>query len=145
MRKYLLIFVLLLGAVSLWGQTAVDYIFIDQSAPNYSQLKNQYNGQQNVFMNENPKPAAYVLTAMLQNRQVVDLHIFVATQAGRLIFNSGTITAENAASFSQFFSQWKGSITGKVVIHGTDIFTTAAGEALKAKLQELTGLDFITP
>jgi hypothetical protein len=146
MKRYLLIFALLLGAVSSWGQDlSKDFVVIDPSSPNTSQLKAQYSGPANVFYNDNPKPAVYIIGAVLENKEITDLHLFVATQPGRLIFSSGTVTAENAANFTDFFAKWKPRMKGKVIIHSGDVFTSESGEALRAKLQELTGLDFITP
>lgn len=144
MKRYLFIFALLLGAVSSWGQTSADFIIIDQSAPNLAQLLTQYNGQSNMFFNENPKPAPYIIPSILEGRQVVDLHIFVEATPGTLSFGSGAITAANADTFIQYFDDWTNSVSGNVVVHNTDIFTTSAGAALKAKLEQLTSLVFTT-
>jgi len=146
MKKILFLIALVIGLGSplLAQDLSKDYIVVDKSAINFAQLQSLYSGQANAFINESTKPAPYVVAAMLQGRQVVDLHLFAATKPGSLIFNSVTITTDNASGFSQFFKSWKSSVTGKVVVHSTDVFTTSEGEALKTKLVELTGLDFIT-
>lgn len=145
MKTYLLIFALLLGAVSSWGQNLnTDYIVIDKTAPNLAQLQTQYSGQ-NVFFNDNAKPAPYVIGIILNGKHAVDLHLFVATEPGSLNFNSGKITAGNASGFTRFFQDWKTNISGKVIIHSSDVFTTPDGKSLKTKLEEITGLNFTTP
>lgn len=147
MKRYLLILALALGlGTQLRAQNlSNDFVVVDQSAPDLAQLKTQYSGQAKVYFNDNAKPAPYIIGMMLNNNAAVDLHLFVATGPGALKFSSVTITADNASGFTQFFKEWKSKISGKVVIHSTDVFTSSAGKALQTKLEELTGLDFTTP
>ncbi len=146
MKKLIFLIVLAFGLVTqLTAQNmSTDYVVLDATAPNLAQLQAQYGGQPNVFFNENPKPAAYIIPTIMEGHPAVDLHIFVGAQPGLLMFNSGTITAANASNFTQYFSNWKNNVSGKVVIHNAGIFTTSAGVALKAKLEELTSLVFTT-
>jgi hypothetical protein len=146
MKKLIFLIVLALGLVTqLTAQNmSTDFVVLDATAPNLAQLQAQYGGQPNVFFNDNPKPAPYLIPANMEGHQAVDLHIFVAAQPGLLMFNSGTITAANAGNFTQYFSTWKTNVSGKVVIHNAGIFTTSAGVALKTKLEELTNLVFTT-
>lgn len=146
MKKYLFIFTLLLGVFCSYAQnTNVDFVVLDQSAPNLAQLQTQFSGQPNVFFNNNPKPAPYIIAAMLEGKQVVDMHIYVATEPGSINFNSVSITPATAANYSQYFLIWQNFINGKVVIHSSNVFTSTQGAELKALLIQLTGLDFITP
>jgi hypothetical protein len=147
MKRTLLISAIAIGIASrLVAQNlGNDYIVVDQSAPNLEQLKTQYIGQAKVYFNDSAKPAPYIITMMLYSNTAVDLHLFVATQPGSINFSSVKITSGNAGEFAQYFKDWKSRVSGKVIIHSTDVFTTAAGLSLKTKLTELTGLDFITP
>jgi hypothetical protein len=145
-RTLLIIVIAILIASRLVAQNpGNDYLVVDQSAPNLEQLKTQYIGQAKVYFNDSTKPAPYIITMMLYGTNAVDLHLFVATQPGSINFSSVKITSENAGEFAQFFKDWKSRVSGKVVIHSSDVFTSAAGLSLKSKLTELTGLDFITP
>ena len=145
MKRYLLIFNLLLATVSSWGQDlGKDFVVIDSSAPSLEQLKSQYSGKANALINESAKPAPYVIALSLNGKQLTDLHLFVATQPGSLNFNSVKISVENAGGFKQYFSDWKAHVSGKVIVHSTDVFTNAEGKALESKLEELSGLDFTT-
>jgi hypothetical protein len=147
MKKLLFVIVLALGLGSqlLAQNSGKDYVVVDQSAQNLAQLQAQFNGQTQVFFNDNTKPAPYVIGQMLENNHVVDLHIYVATKPGELDFNSVKITAANAGEYDQFFKDWKPFISGKVIIHSSDVFSTPAGAELKTRLEELSGLDFTTP
>lgn len=144
MKKIFFLIVLAFGlVVQLKAQNPnTDYLVLDPSAPNLAQLQTQYAGQANVFFNDNPKPAPYVIPAVMEGHSSVDLHLFVGGQPGTLMFNSVAITVANADNFSQDFAKWKNNVSGKVVIHNTAIFTTSTGTALKAKLEALTNLVF---
>ena len=61
-----------------------------------------------------------------------------------LIFGSNIISSTNIQEFKESFSQWGKLVKGKVIIHSIDVFTTPAGEALKSKLEESTGLVFVS-
>jgi len=123
---------------------AKDYIIVDQSAPDQTVLMSQFSGQSRVFLNENPKPAPYIIAAMLETNPAQDLHLYLATTPGKLQFNSTQVDAENASAYADFFKEWTKYISGKVIIHSKDVFTTPAGTALENQLEVLTGLDFTT-
>lgn len=145
MKRYLLMLALLLGTICSYAQnTTTDYVVLDQSAPNLAQLKTQFAGQSNVFINDNTKPAPYLIPNIMVGKQVADLHIYVSTQPGVIYFNSITITPANAVSFSEEFALWNDIVSGNVVLHSADVFTSPQGATLKTTLQQLTGLNFIT-
>jgi len=147
MKRIIFLVVLAFGlVVQLKAQNpAVDYLVIDPTSPNLAQLQAQYNGNPSVFFNENPKAAPYVIPSIMADHPSADLHLFVATQPGSLMFNSITITVANAADYASSFALWKNNISGNVVVHSSDVFTTSSGEALKTKLEQLTNLTFTTP
>lgn len=146
MKKYLFIIALLLGTVSSWGQDlSKDYVLVDQSAPKFDQLKSQFSGHAHVFINENTKPAPYIIAEMMKGQSVADLHIYVATQPGGLDFNSVKITVSNLGEYEQFLKSWKIGVSGKVIIHSDDVFSLSAGLAFKVQLETITGLEFTTP
>lgn len=143
MKKILLISILFMGlCASLTAQQTSTFTVLDPSAPGLEQLQAQFSGQTNVLMNDNQKPAPYVIAEMLKGRQVSDLHLYVYTQPGVLGFQSVAITPANTAAFGQFFAEWKNSVSGKVIINSADIFVTAQGSALKALLEQTSGLTF---
>ena len=144
MKRYLLMFALVLGAICSYAQNnTTDYVVLDLSAPNLAQLKTQFAGQTNVFLNDNPKPAPYLIPNSMYGMQVADLHIYVSTQPGAIYFNSITITPANAGSFSEEFALWNSVVSGNVILHSSDVFTSPQGATLKTMLQQLTGLNFI--
>jgi hypothetical protein len=146
MKRIIFLVVLAFGLViQLKAQNpTVDYLVVDPSAPTLAQLQAQYNGNPNVFFNDNPKAAPYVIPRIMDGHPSTDLHLFVATQPGSLMFSSVTLTVANADSYAESLANWKNNISGQVVIHSADVFTTAAGAALKAKLEQLTNLTFAT-
>ena len=121
---------------------ATDYVVIDSSAQNLQQLKALYLEQAHTFFNDNTKPAPYIIPRIIEGTYP-NLHLFVAAQPGSINFFMIAITAANAQDYIADFLMWKNHITSTVVIHNSEVFTGTAGIALKAKLEELTGLTFI--
>jgi hypothetical protein len=146
MKKIYLILALIAGLIgTTYAQDlSKDYVIVDRSAPDQSQLMAQYNGQPRVFLNDNAKPAPYVIAAMLETHPARDLHLYLSAKPGMLQFGSTDLDAENASGYADFFKEWKKYISGKVIIHSKNAFTTPAGIALENQLESLTGLEFIT-
>jgi hypothetical protein len=126
------------------GQTAMaqntsDYVFVETNAPNHEVLMQQYQGNPFVYFNDNSKPALYVYDQMLGGRLVNNLFVYVETQPGALLFQSGTITAENIDEHADYLNAWSDNVFGTIIIHSADVFTGSAGAILKSKLETLTG------
>lgn len=146
MKKLTLIISLLLaiGFNGLAQNISTDFVVLDYSCPNGEQLKAQYKGQTNAFIaTASQVLAPSQITSALSGKKVTDLHIFVWSKPGSLVFTSIALTPENIQEFSSSLAIWKTHITGKVVIHSSDVFTSERGIDFKAKLEQITGLSFI--
>jgi len=55
-----------------------------------------------------------------------------------------TLNAESFQEHAAVLSKLASNITGKVVIHSTDVFMTDMGLDFKTKLEQITGLTFVT-
>lgn len=124
---------------SLIAQNGTDYVIVDMNAPNQSVLQEQYVGNPFVYFNENEKPALYVFDQMLEGRLVNNLFLFVETQAGALLFQSGTINADNIDDYAEHLNDWSAIVQGSIIIHSTNVFAGTSGALLKSKLESLTG------
>lgn len=144
MKRYLLIIAMLLGAVCSWGQDlSKDFVVIDNGCFNSLQLKTQYNGPNTVIVMPSPVIAPVQIANALRGKQVIDLHLFVPTKPGAMGFGNIALNSDNIQQQGTALSQWASNVSGKVVIHGTDVFTSAIGLEFKAQLEQITGLNFI--
>lgn len=143
MKRYLLIFAMLLGAVSSWGQDlSKDFVVIDNSCINSQQLKTQYSGSNTVIVMPTPVMAPVQISNALNGKQVVDLHLYVSCKPGALGFGNMTLNSDNIQEQTIALSQWASHVSGKVVIHDAEVFTSAIGLDFKARLEQTTGLNF---
>lgn len=145
MKRYLLIFAMLLGAVSSWGQNiSTDFVVIDNGCDNAVQLKSQYNGQANAYVvTLTHVMAPTQITTALNGKHLTNMHIFVNSKPGTLAFGNIALNPDNIQQYATALSQWASHISGNVIIHSTDVFTSDIGLTFKTKLQQLTGLTFI--
>ena len=144
MKRYLLIITMLLGAVCSWGQDlSKDFVVIDNGCFNSLQLKTQYNGPNTVIVMPDPVIAPIQITKALKGKQVIDLHLFVPTKPGAMGFGNIALNSDNVLQYSAALSQWASHVSGKVVIHGSEVFTSTIGVEFKAQLEQITGLNFI--
>jgi hypothetical protein len=146
MKKLMLIIhlVLAIGLNGLAQNINTDFIVLDYSCPNGEQLKAQYKGQTNaIIVTASSVLAPGQITTALTGKKVNDLHIFVWSKPGSMVFTSIALTPENIQEYASVLETWKLHVTGKVIIHSSDVFTTERGSDLKSKLEQSTGLTFI--
>lgn len=144
MKRNLLIIMMLLGAVCSWGQDlSKDFVVIDNGCFNSLQLESQYKGQNTVIVMPNAVIAPVQIANALKGKQVIDLHLFVPTKPGTIGFGNIALNSDNLQQHAVNLSQWASHVSGKVVIHGTEVFTSTIGLEFKAMLEQITGLNFI--
>mgnify|MGYP001325805874 CR=1 FL=1 len=123
---------------------SVDFVVIDPAYPNYERLKAQYEGNQNVCILEVSRVMApEQITAALNGKQVTDLHLFVAGKPGTLGFGNIALNPDDVNDYATSLGTWSSHVSGKVVIHNQDVFLSEPGTEMKAKLEQLTGLNFV--
>jgi hypothetical protein len=146
MKKLILLIslVLALGINALAQNINTDFVVLDYSCPNGEVLKAQYKGQANSFVvTASQLLAPGQITKALTGKKVNDLHIFVWSKPGSMVFTSIALTPENIQEYTSLLATWKSHVSGKVVVHSTDVFTAERGLDFKAKLEQITGLTFI--
>jgi hypothetical protein len=146
MKKLILIISLILVIIinGLAQNINTDFIAMDYSCPNGEQLKAQYKGQTNaIIVTASQVLAPAQITTALTGKKVTDLHIFVWSKPGSMVFTSIALTPENIQEYTPLLATWKSHVSGKVVVHSTDVFTSERGLDFKAKLEQITGLTFI--
>lgn len=115
---------------------------VDRNTPEKTRVMKSLEDSNNVIAIESTKPGAYIIGAMLENKTINDLHVYVETRPGVLVFDSGELNVHNIQDHASFLKTWGESIKGKVVIHSNKVFTGAEGIMLKKQLEQLTGLLF---
>lgn len=142
--KFITVVVLVCITVNTFSQSESDLIIIDEIAENIEQLKSEFSAYPYVYIINEIAPNALEQTSLaLANKQIEDLHIFVLTKPGAMIFNNIALTTDKLDELPGDLSRWSDFISGKVVIHSDIVFTGKEGILLKHRLESITGLEFI--
>lgn len=145
MKKLIpLTFLMLLGVLGLNAQNLqIDFTAIDNSYQEAKELKSQFHGSNTLIVEQSNALATTQIAEALKGKQIIDLHIYVSTKPGALGFGNMTLNPETLQEHSAVLSKLASNVTGKVIIHSNDVFTTKRGLDFKARLEQITGLSFV--
>ncbi len=136
---------LIITSGDLFSQSDQDLIIIDEIADNFTELLAEYDNHPNVYVTDGNTPDALrQITEQLVNLRIEDLHIFVPTKPGAIVFSSIALTSENLEELPFDLTDWTKVISGQVVIHSDVVFNGEDGQLLKQQLEARTGLTFIS-
>lgn len=111
---------------------------------NLVQVQKRYAKKSNAYqIRETQVSPLKQIVKALDGRTVQDLHIYLESKAGEVIFTYVSITSKNVNESGELIMKWKSAVKGKVVIHSQAVFTTPAGIELRQQLENLSGLEFI--
>lgn len=143
--KLALISILLATVFNAYSQSNSEFIIIDEIADNAEQLVSEFSNQSNVYVTDGITPNALgQIHHSVENLQIDDLHIYVLTKPGAIVFNSISITVGNINDWSTDLKALSRVVKNKVVIHSEVVFSGEDGILLKDHLEDLTGLIFTT-
>lgn len=116
-------------------------IVVDQLVTDkLNEIKNTYSGSRLLLLPETGNPIS-IIAGELRNNSYSEIHIFVLTKPGSIVFDEITILPENIEDYSADFIKWKDSATGRstVVIHSDVLTSVPEGNFLINRLEALTG------
>ena len=143
--KLTLVSILMFAVLYAYSQPISEFIIIDEIAENAEQLKSAYADQSNVYFTNGISPNALgQISGATENLQIEDLHIYVLTKPGAIVFNSIAVTLNNMEDWSADLKALSGKVTNRVVLHSEHVFSGEEGLLLKKRLEEITGLAFTT-
>jgi len=119
-----------------------DYLIIEKNFPGKSDLEKSMKDSENVFFNNTSSPVFTQISSIIEGKGINNLHLFIQTESGKMIFEGIILTNTNISGFAEHLSTWKNSVKGRVIIHSNVIFNNTEGDELKQKLESITGLPF---
>jgi hypothetical protein len=125
------------------GQTARLTVFdplVEKESGNLSNLQ----GQKLVILPEVGNPLKFI-TKELKESSYDEVHLYILTKQGSIIFDEINLIPENIQEYSGDFNEWK-SLTKpefKIVIHSEDLTSGEEGLFLVKKITEFTGREVI--
>jgi hypothetical protein len=141
---FIIIMVFGIGTQMLAQNINTDFVALDYYCPDYEQLQAQYAGQSNAYIvTASEIKAPQQIATALTGKNVTDLHIFVNTKPGAMVFTCISLTPGNIDEYAVPLATWASHVSGKVIVHSTEVFSAEYGQLFQTKLQQLTGLQFI--
>jgi hypothetical protein len=145
--KALLLFMCLSGFLNTYSQDDQAYFVLDEGIEEIApfnmlipQLDHSY-----VFTIDGFSPNAVVQIAeRSKGLEIEELHLFVLTKPGAIVFNSVSVATDNEDEWSSDIKQWGEQIRSSVVVHSSNVFSGAEGALLKQRLESVSGLEFIS-
>lgn len=119
-----------------------DFLMFESNYSELSKYQKSMKDTENVFFNNSHEPIFHFVLSLLKNKEINNLHLYLETQPGMLIFGNIKVTNVNIMDYSKYFNEWKQVVQGRVIIHSNVVFNDAKGIELKKTLEELTGLPF---
>jgi len=141
--RNLFVLIFLSPFVTVLAQPASEFIVVDEIADNITQLQDEFEGQANVFWTDgNSLNALEQISAALEGRQIENLHIYVPTKPGAIVFSSLAITSMDVYELSEELNVLGNYVSNSVVIHSDVVFNGEEGQLLKQRLEEVSGIVF---
>ena len=143
--RIILAIILLCPALSVFSQVVSDFIVIDEIADNMTQLKAEFKDQPNVYWTDGTTiNALRQIAHASEGKQIENLHIYVPSKPGAIVFSSIAITSYDVEEVAEELKALSNFVGNSVVIHSEVVFNGEEGQLLKQKLEEITGLRFTT-
>jgi len=139
MKRLSLLIVSLLIYTGIFSQ---NFAVIDDTYLNVKQAKARYYSQQTYLVKDNQVMAANQIATALDGKTITNLHLFVSTEPGSIVFSNMTINADNLKENAFILLQMASYVSENIIIHSPNVFTTELGIEFKTKLEQLTGLNF---
>lgn len=86
-----------------------------------------------------------LITEELKLRNYSELHLFLLTKPGSMIFDELNILAENVTEYASQFSEWRKYLApgAKIIIHSDSLTSVPDGITLVERISELTGVTVV--
>lgn len=139
MKKLSILIVSLLVCTGIFSQ---NFAVIDDTYLNVKQAKSRYYSQQTYMVKDNHVNPANQIATALDGKSITNLHLFVSTEPGSIVFSNLTINADNLKENALILLQMASYVSENIIIHSPNVFTTDLGIDFKNKLEQLTGLNF---
>ncbi|OFY69998.1 MAG: hypothetical protein A2Y71_12105 [Bacteroidetes bacterium RBG_13_42_15] len=140
----LIIIIIVHSTLNIIGQP-LSLIVIDPIMENEIRgIASTYQGQKVITLPDEGNPLK-LIAKELKESNYDEIHLFLLTKQGSIIFDEINIIPENIQNFSGDFSEWK-SITKqefKIVIHSENLTSGQEGLFLVKKITEFTGREVI--
>lgn len=144
MRNLIIINILIIALFSTGiciGQSIEKFIVIDNQANNHEKLSKTFRKHKNVLKTNTIDTNVFAQMLLpLEYLQVEELHIYAETTPGKITFSNVSLTIDNINQYYKELENFSQSISKTIIIHSQDVFNDQVGQALKERMEDITGL-----
>jgi hypothetical protein len=139
-RNSLLFFLFLSGLfVQAESQTKKLFILDPLAVSNFKEEVAQAPGDKIFRLPADGNPII-LIAEELSKTKFDQIHIYVLTKPGSLIFDEANIIMENIADYYSAFKSWRAGLNPgcSIILHSEDFLQVPEGEAIRLKIEEYT-------
>jgi len=139
-----LLFNNLLSAASVLGESPRLYVIDRLVADEIGTINGVTAADKLVYLPETGNPLSLIADE-LKNMTYSEVHLFLLTKPGSLIFDELNILAENVDDCAPLFAEWKKYLSPdtKIIIHSDTLTSVPEGQILVEKISVLTGAEVL--
>jgi hypothetical protein len=123
------------------GQQSPRLFIVDQLAADASENISNANAADEIFILPDTGNPLAVITDKLKERNFSEIHLYLLTKPGSMIFDELTILKDNVGECAAHFREWKKNLSpgAKIIIHSDTLVSVPEGASLIEQIAELTG------
>jgi hypothetical protein len=123
------------------GQLSPRLFIVDRLKADASENISNANAADEIFILPDIGNPLAIITDKLKENNFSEIHLYLLTKPGSMIFDELTILTDNVGECAAHFMEWRKNLaTGaKIIIHSDTLATIPDGTRLVEQIAELTG------
>lgn len=123
------------------GQPLPKIFMVDRLVAETAQNIGNKNASDEVFILPDTGNPLSIISGKLKEKNWSEVHLFMLTKPGSMIFDELTILADNVEESGTHFREWGKLLPpgAKIIIHSDSLNSTPEGVSLVEKIAEMTG------
>lgn len=116
--------------------------FVDRLVADAAQKTGSKNATDEIFILPDTGNPLLIITEKLKEKSFSEVHLFLLTKPGSMIFDELTILADNVMDCAIHFKEWRKLLPpdAKIIIHSDTLTSVPEGTSLVERITEMTGV-----
>jgi hypothetical protein len=127
------------------GQQAPRLFIIDRLVPDAAESISDKNASDEIFILPDTGNPLALITDKLKGGSFSEIHLYLLTKPGSMIFDELTILTDNIEDCAVHFREWKKHLSPgtRIIIHSDTLDSVPEGAGLTERIADLTGATVI--
>lgn len=138
------VFILVLltdNTVCAMGQQLPRLFIVDRLVADAAENIDDSNASDEILILPDTGNPLSIISGKLKEKGFSEIHLFLLTKPGSMIFDELTILADNFGEYTDHFTEWRKYLSpgAKIIIHSESLNTVSDGIRIIEQIAELTG------